>query len=171
MNNIPYLAIAKVVGFAACLYLAYDYGATKVSEDWQTERAALNKATAEALIAVAKNGRDAADELREKEKDAWGKYEEASREVERLNDELATRPWRVRIQPGNCTNVPGTEGAGDVGGSAPGGYAELPDSVTRSLAAVGRRANLCEAKLAYMVEWAEYAKKVVRQSCNIKEAE
>ena len=50
------LATIKVIGIVAGLviygWLAYDYGATSVKEDWNNAIAKLNASTAEALIAV-----------------------------------------------------------------------------------------------------------------------
>lgn len=148
---IKYLAIAAAI--AALCWLSYDYGATSVQSAWNDERAALNEATASALANLNKQRSETEKSLKLKESEAWDKYNEADKLAQNLNDELTNRPWRVRIET-RYFGVPKTDSTASMGNGAEQ-YAELSAEVTRSVIAIGKDADRCEAKLKALQDWAK----------------
>lgn len=148
---------AKPLIYAALLafvcWIAYDYGATSVREDWNAERAEINKVTADALIKMNEQRKSTETELQKSESAAWEKYQNAQNESDRLSTELANRPWRVRIERAACDNLPGNTRAASVGDDKAEQYAELPVSTTRSVIEIGRDADQCEAKLKALQDY------------------
>lgn len=152
MNAIAIKYLAMAAAIAALCWLSYDYGATSVQSEWNDERAALNEATASALVNLNKQRSEAEAALKDKEYEAWWKYNEADKIAKSLSDELVNRPWRVRIETRDC-GVPKANPTASMDNGA-GQYAELSNEVTRSVIAIGKDADRCEAKLKALQDWA-----------------
>ncbi len=124
------------------LGLSYHFGATSVQSDWNAEKAAT-------VVAMTRMNNERVEReklLAVSELKAWEQYQNAQIESDRLNTELESRPWRVRIEKRNdCPS--GGEPAASMGDGKTEEYAELPSSITRSITAIGRDADQCEAKL------------------------
>lgn len=133
-NKYLWLSVALV----GALGLSYHFGATSVQSDWNAEKAA----TVTAMIRMNTERAEREKLLTVSELKAWEQYQNAQIESDRLNSELESRPWRVRIY---CPA--GNQQAASVGDGKTAEYAELPDSVARSITAIGRDADRCEAKL------------------------
>lgn len=134
-------------------WLCYDYGHDSVMSDWQAERAETNSKTADALKLLMRQRDETERSLSESESKAWEKYRNADQENERLNRELAERPWRVRIERAACDNVSSNTRAASVGNGEAGEYAELSREAARRVAAIGREADRCEAKLKALQDY------------------
>lgn len=140
-------------------WLCYDYGHDSVMADWQAERAEINSKTADALKLLMKQRDETERDLSQSEAKAWEQYRHADEENERLNRELAERPWRVRIERASCDRVSNDTGASTVGDGAPEQYAELSREAARRIAAIGRDADQCEAKLMALQQYIVEIKK------------
>lgn len=86
---------------------------------------------------------------------AWEKYNEAQQNYD--NAVSDADGWRVRVK--SCStatgNVSGNTKPTNVGNEPAERLEKLPAAVTRGLAAVGQRADQCEAKLKAMQDWAQ----------------
>ena len=135
-------------------WLCYDYGHDSVMSEWQTERAEMASATTQAIIKLREQQDAIQRDLKAKESQSWELYQNAEKEAERLNGELNAMPWRVQVvtKPGNC-GVPETDSASSVGDDTTGQYAELPIETTRSVIAIGKDADQCEAKLKALQDY------------------
>lgn len=144
------LAIGVII---AAGFMGYKFGHDSVMADWQTERAEVNKATSDALIKMQQQRDNLEREMKQKEAAAWEKYQNAQTESDRLSDELANIPWRVRIvrQPADCP-VSGDSSTSSLDDGARHS-AELPEETSRGLVAIGRDADRCEAKLSALQDW------------------
>jgi len=134
-------------------WLCYDYGHDSVMADWQVERAEINSKTADALKLLMKQRDETERDLSQSEAKAWEQYRHADEENERLNRELAERPWRVRIERSPCDRVPSDTGAATMGDGRTEQYAELSREAARRVAAIGRDADRCEAKLKALQDY------------------
>ena len=154
MNPLLIKALAAWVVIAVFGWLCYDYGHDSVMSDWQQERSKMASATSKAMIALQQQ-RDATEQaLKAKESQAWGMYQDAENKANELAGELNGMAWRVRVNtsPADC-RVPETATTASVGNVSANEYAELPAETTRSVIAIGKDADQCEAKLKALQEY------------------
>lgn len=146
MNPTTIKIVVAVAAMTLAGYGGYKFGRDSVMADWQSERAEINKATANALIRMQELQNHLETQLRDNEAKAWKEYQNAQSEADRLAGELANRPWRVRVERPACGNLPGDSGAASVGDGKE--YeAELPAETSRRIIEIARDADRCEAKL------------------------
>lgn len=149
------IKIAIALGLLALSAIGgYRVGHDSVMNEWLTEKSAINDATANALTKLNEQRKQKYKDAEQSEKEAWEKYQNAQSENDRLNTELDSRPWRVRVitKAADCS-VPDSA-ATSMGNGEEYTTAELPDSIARNIAAIGREADQCEAKLKSLQEWA-----------------
>lgn len=149
------IKIAIALGLLALTAIGgYRVGHDSVMNEWLTEKSAISDATANTLTKLNEQRKQKDKAAEQSEKEAWEKYQNAQVENDRLNTELANWPWRVRVitKAASCS-VPDSTST-SVGDGAREQFAELPASTSRSVAAIGRDADRCEAKLKAMQDWA-----------------
>lgn len=149
------IKIAIALGLLALSAIGgYRVGRDSVMNEWLTEKSAISDATASALTKLNEQRKQKDKAAEQSEKEAWEKYQNAQVENDRINSELDSRPWRVRIitKTASCT-VPDST-ATSVGNGEEYTTAELPDSIARNIAEIGREADQCEAKLKSLQQWA-----------------
>jgi len=150
------IKIAIALGLLALsTFGGYKYGHDSVMSDWLAEKSVMNEATASALTKLNEQRKQKDEAAEQSEREAWEKYQNAQSENDRLNTELANRPWRVRVitKAADCS-VRDTS-ASIMGNGEEYTTAELPASTARSIAAIGRDADRCEAKLKALQDWAK----------------
>lgn len=153
INPLTIKIIAALGLLALSAFGGYKYGHDSVMNEWLAEKSAISDATVKALITLNEQRKQKESELSQSEKSAWEQYQHAQTENDRLNYELSNRHWRVRVitKADNCS-VQDTESS-SVGDGAAEQYAELPEQTSRSIAAIGRDADQCEAKLKALQDY------------------
>lgn len=149
------IKIAIALGLLALSTIGgYKLGHDSVMVDWNAEKVAISDATASALTKLNEQRKQKDKAAEQSEKEVWEKYQNAQVENDRINSELDSRPWRVRVitKAASCT-MPDTVTA-SVGNGEEYTTAELPASIARNIAEIGQEADQCEAKLKSLQQWA-----------------
>lgn len=149
------IKIAIALGLLALSAIGgYKLGHDSVMAGWNAEKSAISDATANALTKLNEQRKQKDKAAEQSEKEAWEKYQNAQVENDRINSELDSRPWRVRVitKSASCS-VPDSTAA-SVGNGEEYTTAELPREIAAGISSIGRDADQCEAKLKSLQDWA-----------------